>query len=458
MQDRKPSRTAPVGPLRALLEAEAAAAGVSLKDLTVLKREVDPFRVDIDARHRDGKWLKDAADQLGFADRPVHLRGLHYAAATKKLKKPNGEVYQNNADDWTWLQRYAGKAARWLGYIPFDQIIDERNAEPVERLWTPLTPEPYLTVDIDIQIPDIDELLPSVGIRNFFGAQPFKLVLFGEKSSLEPILDRIAAAYRADLYLPTGEISDTLLYRMAKVGADDGRPMRVVCFSDADPSGWQMPISIARKLQAFKARGVVEIPDVDDDGNPTTRQVDFGALEFQVIRAALTPDQVRAHKLPDSPLKEKEKRADRWKTAMGIEQTEIDALAALQPDLLRRIARETLDPFYDHNLGMRVEQAYQAWTEQAAPMVTEQLGPQILAQFRADAVDKLAAVEVEVEALKDALQLDTRGIRLPPAVVPDAELDGKVPPAPLVDSAWSFTEQTRRLRAAKAYTDDDEEE
>ena len=40
---------------------------------------------------------------------------------------------------------------------------------------------------------------------------------------------------------------------MAKIGADDGRPMVVLYFSDCDPAGWNMPIEVGRKLQAFKA-------------------------------------------------------------------------------------------------------------------------------------------------------------------------------------------------------------
>ena len=45
------------------------------------------------------------------------------------------------------------------------------------------------------------------------GRQPYHLVIFGEKSSLADILLPIAVMYDVDLYLPTGEITDTLLSR-----------------------------------------------------------------------------------------------------------------------------------------------------------------------------------------------------------------------------------------------------
>jgi hypothetical protein len=46
---------------------------------------------------------------------------------------------------------------------------------------------------------------------------------------------------------------------------------------------------------------------------------------------------------------------------MGIEQTEIDALAALRPGHLVRIAREAIAPFVDETLQDRTEEARQDW-------------------------------------------------------------------------------------------------
>ncbi|HEY3034415.1 MAG TPA: hypothetical protein VGJ54_07135, partial [Streptosporangiaceae bacterium] len=241
-------RQANGSPLRRLLEDTAAAEGLPMKDLTVLAPQNDPFRVDTPARHRDGEWLAMTARELGLGDRRIHLRGLHYMVIERP--KPDGTPYTNTDPDWLWLSGDAGKAARWLGYIPFDQIIDQRNTPPVVRIFTPPQPRPRLYVGVDVDIPGPEDLLPEVRLDDFTGTQPYKLVMFGEKSSLEDVLAPIAQRYHADLYLPTGEISDTLLFQMARIGAQDGRPMVVLCFSDADPAGWQMPISIARKLQA----------------------------------------------------------------------------------------------------------------------------------------------------------------------------------------------------------------
>jgi hypothetical protein len=76
-------------------------------------------------------------------------------------------------------------------------------------------------------------------------------VLWGEKTSLQEVLGPLAYEYTADLFLPSGEISDSLLHLMAKTGSEDGREMIVFIFADCDPSGYQMAVSIGHKLRAL---------------------------------------------------------------------------------------------------------------------------------------------------------------------------------------------------------------
>jgi hypothetical protein len=70
-------------------------------------------------------------------------------------------------------------------------------------------------------------------------------------------------------------------------------------------------------------------------------------------QVALTLAQVRELGLPSTPLKATEKRKGPWIQAMQHEQTEIDALAALRPEVLRDIALEAIEPFYDPTLAER---------------------------------------------------------------------------------------------------------
>jgi hypothetical protein len=116
--------------------------------------------------------------------------------------------------------------------------------------------------------------------------------------------------------------------------AQDGRPAVVLYFSDFDPSGGQMPVCFARKLQAL-------------------RDLLYPTLDIQVHPVVLTVEQVRSFQLPSTPLKETEKRADKWREVMGYEQVEIDSLAALRPAELRAIALEAVTPFHDRTLAER---------------------------------------------------------------------------------------------------------
>lgn len=415
-------------PLRAALD-EAMAGQGSMKSLTVLAPQNDPFRVDTPAGHRDGAWLGEiVAGRTSTA--VVHLRGLHYMVLG--WTKPNGQPYTNTDADWTWLQNSAAKAARWLGYVAWERIADERNKQPI-FIAAPDPVEAVIFTDLDVRVPSLNDLVPEAGLLGFTPRQAYRLALIGEKSSLEPALSQLASEFGADLLLPTGEASDTMLHRLAAVAAEDGRPLVVAYFSDCDPAGWQMPISTARKLQAFKASL-------------------FPALEFRVIRAGLTPDQVREFDLPSTPLKDSEKRADKWTSAMQVEQTEIDALAALRPELLLRIGRDALAPYFDSTLADRTAIAGWIWREEAQERIDAAMGTPEMVSVQEAAAARLDELRHHLAQLRDQLSVPADTLDLPPVpALPAAVLDQDNMPDPLVSSRWSFADQCRALINGKAY-------
>jgi hypothetical protein len=422
--------------------------GHDLDELTVLTEANDPFRQDTEAGHRDGAWLRDSMTRLGVEvgeeGRKVHMRGLHYMLIGQPV--PDGTPYQNTYEQWCWLYGVAGKAARWLGYVPFGQITDQRNAEPVIRI-APPGPQPRIYVadpdDPDqVSIPDAEWFAPEAGISSYDGVQPFRLAIIGEKSSLEPVLGPVAGRYGADLYLPTGEISETQVHRMATVAAADGRPLVVFYFSDCDPAGWQMGISVARKLQAF-------------------RELLGEKLEFDVHRVALVPDQVRDLGLPSTPLKKTESRAAKWEQAMGTAQTEIDALAALQPDVLAGIARGAVGRFYDSTLQQRTMAAAGQWRQEAQQAVDEGLDGD-REQIVLAATAKLDRARELVNEVCDSFETTADLGDLPefeppgPAVPVAGARAGTAGGTLLVSTGQDFPEQCRALKESKAYAGDEE--
>ena len=288
--------------------------------------------------------------------------------------------------------------------------------------------------DILIIIPEIEDLTPSPGVSGLEGRQPYALTIFGEKTSLKDVLLPIAQRFEADLYLAAGEISDTLLYRMAKDGAADERTMVVFVLADCDPAGHQMTVSIGRKLQAL-------------------RDLRFPNLAFELVPVALTVEQVRELDLPSTPLKTTEKRADTWRKAFGVEQTEIDALATLQPQILREIVTTAISPYFDHTLAPRVSAARKGWEEAARQMLESQINNGSLIAIREHAVRHLAEVQVEIDGLNDQLRMATSGhFELPANQIPTATVDEKITrQASLVSSTWPWAKVTAALIARKTY-------
>jgi hypothetical protein len=454
------------GPLAAEIGAACASSGFTPADLTVLYRDNDPFRLDTPAAHRDAAWFAEHLDRL-LGERRVHLHGLHYVlVAAGGVVKPNGEMYRNTHADDDWLVE-AGKRARWLGYVSFDRIDDNRNDEPV--IFRPERPRPtwinigasigsYAKVEIEGDAEAYD-VRPSPYLHDFAPRQPYAFAFFGEKSSLDPVLRPLAERYRADMYLGAGELSDTLIWRMARDAVDDGRPLIVFSFSDFDPAGVQMPISIARKLQALKA---LLFPD----------------LRGQVVAVSLTLDQAIEQRLPTTPVKIGEKRRDRWQQAYGpalfeaglIEapdraaQVEIDALAALRPEELTRIAEAEIGRYVDPGLPRRFARAHAIWTEAAAQAVNAQLDDSDVADLQErteyaierynHALKNLRQARDDLNELQgegDALAADIDPPESPEA--PEPEID-EAAHDPLLDLDWDFVTATQALKARRAYEDE----
>ena len=423
-----------VSSLRTIIEH----AGGSLNDWTVLAAQHDPYRQDTPVNHELGKWFADQLDLHPGPDGRRHLRGLHYALLNSSPIKPDGKPYRNTEDDWKWLSERASKAARWLGYVPFDSIIDARNDQPIIREHERNTDQPWANFSFDpyVSLDAMVSFAPDLTLHQFHCEQRFQLALFGEKSSLEPIVAPIAETLNADLFLGTGELSDTLLHRMASEGAEDGRKLIVFSLSDFDPSGLQMTVSIARKLQAF-------------------RDLLFPELSFEVHQVALTVEQVNALNLPSEPLKDTELRGDRWREAWGREQTEIDSLVELYPDYLEQLILDAAAPYYDDTLAERVHKAKAAWQRKAQKKIAKALERLALDDLEAEAEQVIEDARARLDKIEERARDMMEGV----------EVENELPPTPklpepncvgngstvLINSDWTWEDQTTALREHRAY-------
>jgi hypothetical protein len=243
------------GPLAQIMQRAMAKTGLRMGDLTVMSDDADPYRLDTPANRFTAQWFAKQVRRFVPPGRRIHPRGVFYACVSAgDVLKPDGELFENTAENADFLNK-AARYARWLGYVPFERIADHKNDAPVVRE-APSSAQPIAHVwadDLEIDELDADSLGVSARLVGFTPRQPYRLALFGEKTSLEDVLAPLAEEFSADLYLTGGQISDTLLHGMACDAVADGRPLVVVTFSDFDPAGyWDMPTAIGRKLEALR--------------------------------------------------------------------------------------------------------------------------------------------------------------------------------------------------------------
>src|SRR5690349_14578708 len=162
------------GKLRAQLDAASKASGLALRNLTVLAEQNDPYRWDTPAGHRLARWFKEQIERA-VPHGDVHLRAFHYLLIGNALR-PDGKPYINNEPNWNFVQK-AAKAARWLDYVPFERIRDERNDAP--EIYVPehvIVTGGFgdLSLHCDLDVPSLESVLPRVWASAPKPPQPYR--------------------------------------------------------------------------------------------------------------------------------------------------------------------------------------------------------------------------------------------------------------------------------------------
>lgn len=109
--------------------------GVHESDIRLLSRTRDPDWIGTDADHAKGAWFRELWEHA-VADRShpkIHVRGVHYATISraKEIEPPTNcewKFYQNTETCFDYLGS-ASTAACVLGYVPYEGLVDEKNAQ-----------------------------------------------------------------------------------------------------------------------------------------------------------------------------------------------------------------------------------------------------------------------------------------------------------------------------------------
>jgi hypothetical protein len=118
-------------------------------------------------------------------------------------------------------------------------------------------------------------------------------------------------------------------------------------------------------------------------------------VDFQLIPVGLTPEQCDQYNLPRTPIKEGDRRKDKFEAIFGRGATELDALEALYPGAMGRILEAEIDNFLDPALERRVAAAF---NEQTAPIL------KVESEIEAKYARETVALATELSSIDDQLQ------------------------------------------------------
>jgi hypothetical protein len=303
----------------------------------VLSRYRDPWTPWTEIHTRRAQWVAEYFKKMG---RQIHERGFHYwLVSLGDVVKPDGSPYSNTEKDWNLLQQWI-KWAKYLQIGDWSNLIDRKHPEPVDYLETYFEAghlyegweSPHNLVDSKLKgLVDsiIEEILLAIPRYENGGYQNYFLVLFCEKNTMNDYINPLVEEFNGVFQPLVGESSLERVEAIVRRASEVKKPVRIFYISDFDPSGDQMPISVARKAEWF-AREKYKFP-----------------CDVKLKSISLTYDQVLRYRLPGIPTKEGDRRARSFIERFGDRATELDALEALHPGELAKIVREALEPYYD---------------------------------------------------------------------------------------------------------------
>lgn len=322
----------------------AKSIGRSVKDLLALSPGNDPFYAGVGSRRRDAEWFASVV-WADHGEAGSHLRRLHYrlVSSTAPIHKPDGSKYKNTEKDWQFLLS-ASLSARYLDLIPFDGLVDRRNDEPMffaNNLYADPDEKIEVSCRVACEEPVVGEIgvpempyLPFLSLNVDEPIQKYIVEVWIEKSTQNDWLVPLCRRRGVNLVVGTGEQSETRVRELALRANEYGAPVIIIYISDFDPGGRSMPKAVARKIEFTIAK--------------------FGLdVDLKLIPLALTPEQCREYRLPRTPIKETERRKDKFESIFGVGATELDALEALYPGELARLLNAELDNWLDDGLAAR---------------------------------------------------------------------------------------------------------
>lgn len=227
------------------------------------------------------------------------LRQLYYQLVSRG-------IIANNLQEYAKLSNLLVQG-RMAGIVDWDAIED--------RIRVPFIP--YWVDDVADAISDTINQYRLDRMAD----QDVYIEVWVEKDALSGVLKRITSHYHVNLMVNRGYSSCTAMHDAFERIRDkqDEKRCYILYLGDHDPSGVDMVRDIRARLEEFGA-------------------------EAEVIRIALTQEQIKKFNPPPNPAKITDPRAKGYIAKFGNTSWEVDAL---NPDVLHKIIRKAIDELID---------------------------------------------------------------------------------------------------------------
>ena len=231
------------------------------------------------------------------------VRQVYYQLVARDLI-PNNQSFYNR------LKGVLVKG-RMAGFIDWDAIVDRGRTPSMVSDWR--TPAELLNAAAE-----------QFRLDRWHG-QPCHVEVWCEKDALSSVLEPVCQRYHVRYLANKGYSSVTAMYdaakRFEKMADEEGRLPVVIYLGDMDPSGMDMTRDINKRLDVMTYR-----------------------LDIEVLRLALTIEQVREYNPPPNRTKNTDSRSATYRRDYGMECWELDAL---EPQVLDALVSEAIGEFLD---------------------------------------------------------------------------------------------------------------
>jgi hypothetical protein len=224
------------------------------------------------------KIIETARAVLEAADSPMTVRQVYYQLVSRQVVENNRNRYQSVSD--------ALVKARQQEIIPWEWIEDRLRKPRRVSMWAGLS--------------DFADVAKTAYRRDVWASQPNYLEVWLEKDALSGIFEDVLEPYGVTLNVGRGFDGWDSIRNAAERYEDQGS-VTILYFGDFDPSGEDMARSLRDRLAFFE-------------------------VYSDVIKCALTKEDIERYNLPPDFAKKTDSRAAKFIAKNGDISVELDAL------------------------------------------------------------------------------------------------------------------------------------